>query len=335
MLLSLVFKRCFPLFIFFVSVSLVQAKVPEWYEHRSTVYPDGLYISAVGEGDSKIEAEIAALANISMYFNVKTDVQNLLEIHMQETDGENYNFDKESTINEQTKFFSQSEFMGVQFDECFSIDGKYITLAFIERDLAYDVYLQRIKSTVAKIESLLIIAEDYNNPLSGLEAADEAVPLADYVSDLLKMARTVKKTDDTFMSYADTLVQRTYTSQEICRQNLTFQLTVKNDYENMVYTTISSLMEKAGYAISATGGVCSIPVEIIIEKQENSSGVFVYCELIVKISDGIGNDFFSYSRTFNKKGGKTESQAYRRAFQSIQEELNSSFISEFNGRLIR
>lgn len=35
-----------------------QAKVPEWYEHRSTVYPDGLYISAVGEGDSKIEAEI-------------------------------------------------------------------------------------------------------------------------------------------------------------------------------------------------------------------------------------------------------------------------------------
>ena len=58
-------------------------------------------------------------------------------------------------------------------------------------------------------------------------------------------------------------------------------------------------------------------------------------KMTIKISDGTGRDFFSYSRTFPKKGGKTEQQAYNRAFQVMQEELKNSFIQEFSERLIR
>ena len=103
----------------------------------------------------------------------------------------------------------------------------------------------------------------------------------------------------------------------------------------MIYTTISSLMEESGYAVSKYNGVCTIPVKITVEKTESSSGIFLYCGLVVKIADGTGKDFFSYSRTFPKKGGKTERQAYNRAYQVIQEELKNSFIQEFSERLIR
>ena len=70
----------------------LKGKVPEWYEHRATLYPDGFYISAVGEGDSKLEAETSALATISMYFNITTEVSNELERKMREYDGKNYSF---------------------------------------------------------------------------------------------------------------------------------------------------------------------------------------------------------------------------------------------------
>ncbi|MBO5137528.1 MAG: LPP20 family lipoprotein [Spirochaetaceae bacterium] len=320
---------------FLLSFSVFAARVPEWYEHRSTVYPDGFYITAVGEGNSKLEAELAALANISMYFNIKTDVANALERTMMELDGKNYDFSKQTNVNESTKVSSSSEFFGVQFAECFFVDGKYTTLAYIERDLAFDVYLQRIKDAASKLESLLLVAEDYNNPLSGLEAAEEAVPIANYAAELMKMARIVKKSNDRIFASTEALVQRSYTAKEICRQNLVFQLVVQNDYENMVYTTISDLLEGAGYALSSTNGTCTVPVLVTVEKEESEAGVFLYCNLVVKIADGTGSDFFSYSRSFPKKGGKTQRQAYNRAFQAIQAELNATFMAEFNARLKR
>lgn len=325
--------------LFFVlllcNLFLFAKNVPEWYEHREVVYPDGFYITAVGEGDSKLEAEVSALAGISLYFNIKTEVTNELERTMKEIDGSSYSFSKKTEIDEKSKVTSQSEFFGVQFDECFFVDGKYTTIAYIERDSAFDVYYQRIKSASSKLQALLYTAEDYNNPLSGLEAAEEAVPLADYVSELMKMARIVKKIDESLFMEEEAYVQRAYNSFEICRQNLTFQLVIENDYEDMIYTTLSSLMESAGYSVSKYDGVCLIPVKISIEKTETSSSVFLYCGLNVKIADGTGKDFFSYSKSFPKKGGKTESQAYNRAFQVMQEELKNSFIQEFSERLIR
>lgn len=337
MLLSLVLNKkkiCF--FITLICNFLLFAKnVPEWYEHREVIYPDGFYITAVGEGDSKLEAEISALSGISMYFNIQTEVTNELERTMKEVDGSSYSFNKKTEMDERAKVSSQSEFFGVQFDECFFVDGKFTTIAYIERDSVFDVYYQRIKSATSKMQSLLLTAEDFNNPLSGLEAAEEAVPLADYVSELMKMARIVKKCDESFFMEENALVQRAYNSLEICRQNLTFHLIIKNDYEDMIYTTLSSLMESAGYSVSKYDGICSIPVNVSIEKTESSSAVFLYCGLNVKISDGTGRDFFSYSRTFPKKGGKTEQQAYNRAFQVMQEELKKSFIQEFSERLIR
>ena len=336
MLTSYVYKKWFLLLLFlFVSFSIFAAKIPEWYEHKAVVYPEEFYITAIGEGNSKLEAELAALANISMYFNIKTDVVNVLERTMMELDGKNYSFSKQTNIDESTRVNSSSEFFGVQFADSFFVDGKYTILAYIERDLAFDVYVQRIKDAAAKLEALLIIAEDYNNPISGLEAAEEAVPIANYVAELMKMARIVKKSTDTIFISTEALVQRSYIAKEICKESLVFQLIVENDYENMIYTTISDLLENEGYSLSSTNGTCTIPVLVSVEKEESVAGIFLYCNLLVKITDGTGNDFFSYSRSFPKKGGKTQRQAYNRAFQEIQAELNATFIEEFNARLKR
>ena len=75
MLLSLnLSKKKYCFFITLICNFLLFAKnVPEWYEHREVIYPDGFYITAVGEGDSKLEAEISALSGISMYFKIQTE----------------------------------------------------------------------------------------------------------------------------------------------------------------------------------------------------------------------------------------------------------------------
>ena len=52
-------KIIFVLVCFLLSFSVFSAekKVPDWYEHKEVVYPGEFYISAIGEGITKEEAE--------------------------------------------------------------------------------------------------------------------------------------------------------------------------------------------------------------------------------------------------------------------------------------
>ena len=93
------------------------------------------------------------------------------------------------------------------------------------------------------------------------------------------------------------------------------------------------VIENNGYVLSQTDGVCSIPVKIKVNKEETVAGIFLYCGISIEGKTGTGQSFFSYSRTFPKKGAKSESFAYIRAFQDIQKELENSFIQEFNAKI--
>lgn len=309
-------------------------KIPDWYEHKEVVYPSEFYISAIGEGFSKEEAEIKAVSQISLFFNTTTQVVNdLIKTYTEIDDDKNYQFSQSTKITERSKINSSAEFFGVQFDTCFYLDGKYYILAYINRESAFDVYNQSIKTNTAVLESLLFVAEDYNNPILGIEAAEKGIPIADLTAELLKMARTVKKVNDKYFSQTESCIQRIYTALEICKQSLVFTLTVENDYENMVYLTLSDLLENNGYVLSKTDGVCSIPVKIKVNKEETSAGIFLYCGISIEGKTGTGKSFFSYSREFPKKGAKSESFAYIRAFQEIQKELENTFIQEFNAKI--
>ena len=338
MMITLVMKKkfyfIFCLFVLPFFAFTAENRIPDWYEHKEIVYPSEFYISAIGEGLTKEEAEINAIAQISLYFNTTTAVSNELVKKYSEVESENYyDFYSSTQIQEKSNISSNAEFFGVQFDNYFYLDGKYYTLAYIERSSAFDVYNQRIKINTAKLENLLLVAEDYNNPILGIYAAEKGVVIAEVTSELLKMARIVKKVNDSYFLETENFIQRIYSALEICKQNLVFTLTVENDYEDMVYLTLSDLLENNGYNLSKTDGVCSVFVTVTVDKEENSAGIFLYCGISVEGKTGTGETFFSYSRSFPKKGAKQESFAYKRAFQEIQKELNETFIQEFNAKL--
>lgn len=319
----------------FLSFSALYAKsVPSWYGHQETLFPSEFYITAVGEGENRTEAEIDAVAKLSLYFRTTTDINNQLLKNYHEIDSDDgYDFSKKTKITERAKISSQAEFLGVQFAEGFVLDGKFTLLAYIERNQAFGVYSQRIKTNCAVLESLLLVAEEYSNPVLGVEAARKAVPVADITAELLKMARTVSKTESADFDYADTLIQRAHTALQICEKNLVFRVEVTNDWNGMIFRTLSDLLEDAGYSLSSVDGICAIPVEVTARREDNATGIFLYCGIVVNVTDGNGETVFSYSRNFPKKGARTESFAYQRAYQAIVNELEATFINEFSAKI--
>lgn len=322
------------IFLFLLTVNCFAAKIPAWYQNKEVAYPSDFYITAIGEGKTKEEAEIKAIASISLYFQTTTDVCNTLVKNYNEFEkGDIYKLTKYSSINEKSKITSNAEFFGVQFAQGFIVDGSYTTLAFIDREGAFSVYEQRIKNNTSIIESLLLTAEDYNNPIFGFEAAKLAIPVAEMNTQLLKMARLTKKVSENYFEKDDSYIQRVYSAYEICKNNRVFYISVPNDYQGMVKRTISDLLEKQGYNVSSVNGICEIPVDITMTEDETETAFFVYGGLVINVTTGTGEVIFSYSRNFPKKGGKTKDMAYKRAFQDIEKELKASFVSEFNSKI--
>lgn len=333
------FQKVFIHLLLFLSVPVVFAqkltqKIPEWYEHQAVVYPPAFYITAVGEGKTREEAETAALATISLYFQTTTDVCNdLLKRYNENERGDSYSVFKDTQITEKARVTSQSEFFGVQFAQGFVVDKKFTTLAFIERASAFDVYRQRINTNLATIKSLLLIAEDYNNPIFGFEAAAQGLPVVNLTEQLVKMARLTKKVDSNYFAEAEIFFERMKNAYQISKSNLIFKISVENDFEGMILRTLSDLLEDGGYSVSQTNGVCTLPVKVTVDKNQSSGGTFLYCGLVVNLATGTGEKIFSYSRNFPKKGAPTEQMAYRRAYQAIQKELQDSFMAEFEQKI--
>ena len=320
-------------FFFFVYIYtgfLYGKSVPSWYQNKNLVYPSDFYISAIGEGSEKAEAEIDAVSGISKYFQISTETyDNLLKEYNQTESDTFYSFYEHTEINQKTTISSKADFFGVQFAEGFFIDGKYMTLAYINRDDVFEVYRQRIKLNESKMRSLLLIAEDYNNPIYGYEAAVHGLPIAQITEQYIKMAKLVKKTTPEYFAESESCIERINTAYQICKTNLVFKVVVQNDYEQMIEHTVSKLLESNGYAVSNVNGICEIPITISVDREDSSAGIFLWCGITINLSTGTGKTFFSYSRTFPKKGAKTESMAYRRAYQEIENEINNSFLQEF------
>lgn len=332
-------KKCLILlgFVFGISSIFAQkssSKAPDWYLHQDVVYPSERFITAVGEGSNRNQAENAALATISLYFQTSTDVCNNMIKRFNEREGNGtYSFSKGTQIVEKARITSQSEFFGVQFAQGFTVDKKFTTLAYIDRDEAFLVYNQRIDVNVNILRSLLLIAEDFNNPIFGVEAVSQGLSVAEITEQLVKMARIVKKVDTTYFKEAESMCERIRSAYQICKSNLIFQIKVENDYEDMVSRTLSDLLEDNGYSVSKTNGICTLPVTVTVEREDLPAGVFLWCGIVVNIATGDGDDIFSYSRNFQKKGAKSEQMAYRRAYQEIQKELQATFMQEFSQKV--
>ena len=111
-------KRFFlSIYITFFAVFFCSAKsIPGWLKNPEKEFPEEKYIYAMGKGNSEKSAQNSALANISLYFDVKTDIvmRSVKELGEFQIDEKTHSVDSESyfQIND---ISSSAEFFLVKF----------------------------------------------------------------------------------------------------------------------------------------------------------------------------------------------------------------------------
>lgn len=307
--------------------------VPVWFEHKELSHPASLYISAVGEGATEAEARETAVRQIALFFNTTAEVCNdLLKTYNESDMSTGYTYSEQTAITERSRITSQADFFGVQFTQSFAAGSRIYVLAFINRADAFSVYQSEITQNCTVLEQLLSYAEDGRNPVTGLQCAKSAVSISALTAELVKNARLVKSVSASYFSRAESLIERSYAALRNCRENLSFTVSVTGDYNGTVYTTLSQLLEAREYAVAKAGeeAASTLSVQVTADERTTAAGVFLYSSISVTALASDGKPYFSYSRTFDKKGARAQADAYRLTYAMICAELKKSFIAEFD-----
>lgn len=316
--------------------SAKKQKIPAWFEHSEMTYPSKLFLSAQGEGDSVFEAEMDCLSKISLYFNTNVQTASTLaRTFLEETQGENYLLESKTETSESIQVSTQAQFFCVQWEKPLRSGERFYAFAYMNRGDVFRTYQQRIKFCADKLESILISAENYNNPIYGFEAAKKGIPIAELAEQYIIMASTIQRTTPDFFCEEESLCKRIRAAYEICKANLIFQIEIENDLDGNVKRTLGKLLEAEGYNVSDANGECKILGVINIEESGLEAGVFFSGGIEINIVSGVAEKIFSWSRNIPKTGAPNGRERIARNlfYKKIQEEIEGNFVAEFKEKV--
>ena len=132
-------------------------ELPEWYLDPQIVYPTETFLTAIGSGDTRRDAEQQALAGLSQVFEAEVRVDQRTSERYSEIMGAQGNMsESEVRLAQDTNVRSNQTLLNVQFGEAAVDDlGQVHVIAYIERLPTARVYSDLIETNGEQVELFL------------------------------------------------------------------------------------------------------------------------------------------------------------------------------------
>jgi hypothetical protein len=309
-----------------------QVAAPDWYLNKEGRYPAALYVAAVGEGNTRAEAETAAVAGVSMFFSTSASVRNeAIREFNKAVVNDTTEFSQTAYIKEAAVIRSEEEFLGVRFADPYfdSNEKRWAALAYIDRKEAARIYESKIAANIAVIDALERSAKAESEDFYACGLLFRAVRIAGLTEEYVRTAAAVETRSQ--QKYADTvkLLERVRSAYRTKRGGLSFSVsTNRADSEKRVERALRNLLEDSGY-ITATGNTApySVSATLTVTDEELPAGLFLRPGIVVSV-ERAGRELFSYSKNYSRYGHRTRDGALNRMFMAIEKDLEENFITD-------
>jgi hypothetical protein len=329
---------CTALALFF-GAGLIFAQAPSWYLDKEANYPASFYIAAVGEGKTRIEAETAAVAGVSLFFNTSTEVRNqaIREFNEALSNGTT-DFSQKTYISENAVVRSEEEFLGVRFADPWNDSGRgtWAALAYIDRQEAAGIYASKITANMAAINSLADDSAGETEALYACSLLNRAVRIGDLTEEYIKAASVVDPRNAAKYAADLTTINETRSAYRTRRTGLTFTVGVTSpERSGRLERKLQELLEREGYAVTPRNPLYQVSAVLSAEEGNNMAGYFVRPGITIRVERG-DQTFFSYGKNYSRFTNMTStSGAYNRALMAIEQDLEENFITQFSAMLGR
>lgn len=298
---------------------------PVWLTNPKTQYPSNLYLTSIGEGDTRQEAENNALANISLIFSSSINVNNeLIQNYSEKNSATNSNLTEESQFTQNINIGSSQTLYNIKFAESYTgDDGKIYVLACINRSKTADIYINRINNNDEKISYFLDKSSDNQNDILKYAYVNAAEYLAKLNEMLFSQLEIINFSSSRKINFNSKLKTITELKSEKAKE-ISFHINIKNDSEGQINKTIEKILTNQGFVIKQNSLLYVNGTLDIIRIEMNREGKFVRWKIDLNIQNSEGEIILT-SIERGREGQLTYEGAESRAVNSICKLLTNKF----------
>lgn len=312
---------------------------PEWLENPKKVYPELLYLTAIGEGDSRSEAENFAASNLAKIFETKVRADETYYQRYQElVKDDEVSYEDLTDVSKNVNLSASQTLYNIQYSESYTDElGRVHVLAYLNRTRTAEIYEEKIRRNNQKI----LYYEGQSKAATDMRIKYAAMNAAAIISDtneiLLEQLDIISPDTREF-------IELDYDHNEVSRlaaqyaRSITFNININNDQDDKITNIITNLFTDMGFT-TGENEILQVSGDIAFQKTDlkRDDFEFIRYEMNLQITDPESILVSSLSEK-GREGHATYQEAQERAIRKLALKIQSSLklkVIDYFDSLIR
>jgi hypothetical protein len=322
-----------------VSCVTVNAPPPEWANSPvaiTTVYPDGAYIARIGRGKTREAAEANGAAEIARFFTSRISAESSYRLTERSESGRGGTTTSTTLETEDTAFVTtEINLFGIRYarDPFYNkAEKEWQTVAYLDRDEAWDVYAPRFQEQAIAFHALYEAAKAEADPFKKvlmLRTARRYAQSAEFEAAFaLGQMLHPTRMNAAFAAVREETASLPRQTDEAARLSSVY-IDCPADFEAAITNAFSRALAACGFPVSKTrdgaATVCAVTIEEGVQKRD--LGIF-YSPSLQAVFSGPSGALFTFTAATGSTGAVTPDVAKRRAYQALADRIEKAFSLE-------
>lgn len=327
---------CLASLVFWVTLDGKKDKNPRpaWVDNPALEYHARQYLSAVGIGSNRAQAEDNARANLAKIFQTKVSSSSGYEERYQElVDSENSSFSNQTEQSASVEVLSSQTLSNVKIGPSWTDDlGRVYVLAYLHRSSTAEIQRSIIEDNGRQIMALLARAVESSAIWENYALLSAAEKISRTNQELLTQMRILSSDEATFITLpydAEILSAQI----DAIKQKISFDIIGTDDEALPLLPQIKEVINSFGFKISENA---ENQIRISYQTQElnldNPNYKYIRYQMNIAVIDHQGCEMFNFSDS-NREAHFSFSDARDRALRTAAEKISQDFKQNFEAFL--
>lgn len=310
-----------------------RAPRPSWLDDPESKYPNTQYITAIGSGSSRSDAEKDAAAKLSRIFRTEVSASETMEKRYEELTKNNTTTSEDFARNTKNVTLTSNEaLINMQFGESYTDDkAKVHTIAYLNRFETAGIYEEMISTNSDQIIYYQNKTQQLKDPLDIYAYYGAAWMIAQKNDDLLRQYRIISPQMSSMfeVKYDNNTIKNNYVK---AARDITFSLNIEGDTEDRINSILKRIITGAGFQLADKGGFISVKGSLNMsptDLQRDDNTVFYRWDMSLSLSQPDGNIILSLNPS-GRAGSISLEEARARVFIDIEKKLDKTVIRDLN-----
>lgn len=322
-------KYLFISFAILVSAN-AQNRKPEWIDNPEKNYPNSQYLSTVGTGDSRKEAENSAASNLSKIFQSKIKSEETINARYQELMKSNQSsLESQTNVNKNISVSSEQTLFNVRYPESYTDNlGRVYVLGIIEREPTAAIYKNKINDNNSRIKTFVKRYKELKEPVKRYANLSAALVTAK-VDETLAQQLKIIMVGLSVQSDSEYSLERIAEMCADAKKEIPFAVNISGAEKDNMAAFINEVLSGIGFSVAEKGILTIKGTESIERIDMKSDQKFVRWNYQLSVFDVSGKAIISFSES-GREAHITYGEATARALRTMREKIRADFAKKIN-----